>query len=85
MAGPLGNIPLVVLSHDPEKLYPVPGRSPRSAKELNPQWEELQSELALLSTDSSRVIAKGSGHYIQVDRPDLVVEAVRKLVAQPRK
>jgi pimeloyl-ACP methyl ester carboxylesterase len=84
-AGPLGNIPLVVLSHDPEKLYPVPGRSPRSAKELNPQWEELQSELAQLSTDASRVIARGSGHYIQYDRPDLVIEAVRKLVERTRK
>jgi pimeloyl-ACP methyl ester carboxylesterase len=81
-AGPRGNIPLVVLSHDPEKLYPVPGRSPRPAKELNPQWEELQSELAQLSTDASRVIATGSGHYIQMDRPDLVIEAVRKLVEQ---
>jgi len=84
-AGPLGNIPLVVLSHDPDKLYPVPGRSPRSAKEMNPQWEELQSELAQLSTDSSRVIATGSGHYIQYDRPDLVIEAAKKLVEQTRK
>ena len=80
-AGPLGSIPLVVLSHDPEKLYPVPGRSPRPAKEFNPLWEEFQSELALLSTNGSRVIATGSGHYIQYDRPDLVIEAVKKLVA----
>ena len=81
-AGPLGNIPLVVLSHDPDKLHPIPGSSPRPDKELNPQWEGLQSELAQLSTDSSRVIAKGSGHYIQYDRPDLVIEAVKRLVDQ---
>jgi pimeloyl-ACP methyl ester carboxylesterase len=81
-AGPLGNIPLVVLSHDPEKLYPAPGGSLRPDKELNPRWEGLQSELAQLSTDSSRSIATGSGHYIQYDRPDLVIEAVKKLVEQ---
>jgi pimeloyl-ACP methyl ester carboxylesterase len=80
-AGPLGSIPLVVLSHDPEKLY-VPTDL---AKQMNRQWEEMQGELAQLSTDASRVIAKGSGHYIQFDRPDLVIEAVRKLVEQPRK
>ena len=84
-AGPLGNIPLVVLSHDPEKLYPVPGRSPRPDKEFNPLWEEFQSELAQLSTNASRVIATGSGHYIQYDRPELVIEAVKKLVAHHRK
>jgi hypothetical protein len=84
-AGPLGNIPLVVLSHDPEKLYPVPGRSPRPDKEFNPLWEEFQSELARLSTDASRVIATGSGHYVQYDRPDLVIETVRNLVEQARK
>jgi pimeloyl-ACP methyl ester carboxylesterase len=84
-AGPLGNIPLVVLSHDPEKLYPVPGRAPRPAKEFNPLWEEFQGELAQLSTNGSRVIATRSGHYIQYDRPDLVIEAVRKMVEQSRK
>jgi pimeloyl-ACP methyl ester carboxylesterase len=80
-AGPLGSIPLVVLSHDPEKLYPIPGSSPRSDKDFNPLWEEFQGELAQLSTNASRVVATGSGHYIQYDRPDLVIEAVRKLVA----
>jgi pimeloyl-ACP methyl ester carboxylesterase len=84
-AGPLGNIPLVVLSHDPEKLYPAPGRSPRPAKEFNPLWEEFQGELAQLSTNGSRVIATGSDHYIQYDRPDLVIETVRNLVEQARK
>ncbi len=84
-AGTLGSIPLVVLSHDPEKVFPMPAFSPELAKEKDRLWDEMQGELAQLSTDSSRVVAKGSGHYIQVDRPDLVVEAVRKLVEQPKK
>jgi pimeloyl-ACP methyl ester carboxylesterase len=84
-AGTLGSIPLVVLSHDPERAFPMPRFSPEMAKEKDRLWDETQGELAQLSTDSSRVVAKGSGHYIQVDRPDLVVEAVKKLVEQARK
>jgi pimeloyl-ACP methyl ester carboxylesterase len=84
-AGTLGSIPLVVLSHDSEKVFPMPASSPELAKEKDRLFYEMQSELAQLSTDASRVIAKGSGHYIQVDRPDLVIEAVRRLVEQPRK
>jgi pimeloyl-ACP methyl ester carboxylesterase len=73
-AAPLGNMPLVVLSHDPDKATP-------DLKEL---WESMHQELARLSTNRSRVIAKGSGHYIQFDRPDVVIEAVQKVVGQCR-
>jgi pimeloyl-ACP methyl ester carboxylesterase len=40
----------------------------------------MQNELAQLSTAATHVIAKNSGHYIQLDRPELVVEAVRQVV-----
>jgi pimeloyl-ACP methyl ester carboxylesterase len=45
----------------------------------------LQEELTRLSTHSTLVIAKGSGHYIQNDRPDIVIEAVHNVVDQARK
>jgi len=47
-------------------------------------WQQMQDELAQLSTKSTHVIAKNSGHYIQLDRPDLVIEAVRGVVDQAR-
>lgn len=80
----LGDIPLAVLSHDPEKLYVALGFSADLAKGMNRQWEEMQGELAQLSTDASRLIAKGSGHMIHQERPELVIEAVKKLVEQTR-
>jgi pimeloyl-ACP methyl ester carboxylesterase len=43
-------------------------------------WEELQSELADLSPDSRYEIAKDSSHFIQVDRPDLVVAAIKDVL-----
>ena len=45
-------------------------------------WLELQNELATRAPNASQVIAEGSGHYIQTDRPDLVIAAVRTVVSK---
>jgi pimeloyl-ACP methyl ester carboxylesterase len=52
-------------------------------------WSDLQKRLALSFPNGRQLIADGSGHYIQFDRPELVVTAIRDLVdaaraAQPR-
>jgi hypothetical protein len=44
----------------------------------------MQVELSHLSTRGTQKIAKNSGHYIQIDRPDEVVEAIRNIVEQAR-
>jgi hypothetical protein len=51
---------------------------------MNDEWEHMQDELARLSTRGTRTIAKNSSHYIQLDRPDLVIEAIRGVVDQAR-
>jgi pimeloyl-ACP methyl ester carboxylesterase len=53
-------------------------------KPTSAAWQQMQEELAHLSTRGTHTIAKNSGHYVQLDRPDLVVEAVRKVVDQAR-
>ncbi len=80
--GSLGNIPLVALSHDPEK--PSSELAPDLAKPTNDAWEKMQEELAHLSTRGTQMIAKNSAHYIQLDRPDVVIDAVRTVVQQVR-
>src|SRR5258706_4138317 len=80
--GSLGDIQLVVLSHDPNT--PQPDLPEDLVKPTNDAWEKMQEELSQLSTRGTQVIAKNSGHYVQLDRPDLVVEAVRKVVDQAR-
>ncbi|HWW14688.1 MAG TPA: alpha/beta hydrolase [Candidatus Dormibacteraeota bacterium] len=77
-AGTLGDLPLIVLSSDPDK--PQPDLPADLVKPTNDAWEKMQEELPHLSTRGTQVIAKNSGHYIQLDRPDLVVEAVRQVV-----
>ena len=80
--GPFGDIPLVVLSHDPDR--PSSDLPPDLAKPVNDAWDKMQEELSHLSTRGSRVIAKGSAHYIQSDRPELVIDAIRKVVTDAR-
>jgi pimeloyl-ACP methyl ester carboxylesterase len=81
-AGMLGDLQLAVLSHDPEKpSADLPGDL---AKPTNDAWEKMQEELAHLSTRGTQAIAKGSAHYIQIDRPEVVIDAVRSIVDQSR-
>jgi len=82
-AGPFGDIPLVVLSHDPE----MSGGnffSPADAAMAERVWAELQEELRGLSSRSKRIVAKGSRHCVQCYRPELVVAAVQEIVNDVR-
>jgi pimeloyl-ACP methyl ester carboxylesterase len=40
----------------------------------------LQQQLATLSPQGSLIVAQGSGHDVQLDRPETVIEAVRRIV-----
>lgn len=80
--GPFGDMPLAVLSHDPDK--PSAEMPPELAKAVNAEWEKMQEELAHLSTRGTQTIAKNSAHYIQSDRPDLVIDAVHRVVNEAR-
>jgi pimeloyl-ACP methyl ester carboxylesterase len=80
--GSLGDMPLVVLSHDPDKLSA--DLPPDLAKPTNDAWEKMQEELAHLSTRGTQRIARNSSHYIQMDRPDIVIDAIRNVVEQAR-
>lgn len=72
-AGDLGDLPIAVISAGRRK----PGDWPDDAV-----WASVQAKLAALSTRSSQVIAAQSDHFVQLDEPGLVVEAVRLLSAQ---
>lgn len=80
--GSLGDMPLAVLSHDPDK--PSAELPADLAKPTNDAWQKMQQELAHLSTRGIQTVAKNSAHYIQLDRPDVVIEAIRNIVNQAR-
>jgi pimeloyl-ACP methyl ester carboxylesterase len=78
--GSLGDIPLVVLTRglpaDPDLL----GLSDEEAEQGEVVWDELQAELAALSSNGRQVIAEESGHLVQIDQPELVIDAIRDVV-----
>jgi len=80
--GSLGDTPLVVLSHDPAT--PQFDLPEDLVKPANDAWEQMQEELTRLSARGKQIIATNSGHYIQFDRPDIVIEAVRSVADQIR-
>jgi pimeloyl-ACP methyl ester carboxylesterase len=69
-AGPFPDVPLTVIA----------------ATDHGPffrEWEltlmRLQQQLATLSRQATFIVAQGSGHDIQVDRPETVVDAARQM------
>jgi pimeloyl-ACP methyl ester carboxylesterase len=76
----LGNIPLIVLYHGiPDSV--IPGMT---LDEEKAWWLGLQTELAALSPQGKLVLAEQSGHYIQLDQPSLVIDAVQQVLAVAR-
>jgi pimeloyl-ACP methyl ester carboxylesterase len=76
----LGKIPLIVLSHgylEPRLLDPI-GKERYGEYEIF--WRADEAELASLTSYSHLVIASKSGHYIQLDQPDLVIAAIRQVL-----
>ncbi len=49
-----------------------------------PTWVQMQQDLAALSADSVHVTARAAGHYLHLDDPDLVINAIRDLVRRCR-
>jgi len=50
-------------------------------REWEPTLMQLQQQLATLSPQGSLIVAQGSGHDVQLDRPETVIEAVRRMAA----
>jgi pimeloyl-ACP methyl ester carboxylesterase len=81
-ARPPRDLPVLVLSRDPKSLpsnWPAP-----VARETSIVWNTMQEEAKHLSGHSRRIIAKGSDHYILIDRADLVNREVSAFVTQLR-
>ncbi|MGA7382376.1 MAG: alpha/beta hydrolase [Terriglobales bacterium] len=78
----LDSLPVTVISHDPDK--PIADLSPEINRRTEATWAEMQMELTELSSRGKHLVAKGSGHYVQMDRPDLVISSIHDVVEQCR-
>jgi len=76
-AAALKSMPFLVLS--------APGRpQPQTGAEGAQIHDELQATLVRLLPGGSQLLAEKSGHFIQLDQPELVTGAVRKVVEAAR-
>jgi pimeloyl-ACP methyl ester carboxylesterase len=76
---PLGDKPLVDVTAG--NLPPVP---PAMAEKQASRYAELQTKLLSLSSNSKQLTAESSGHFIIIDRPDVVINAIEQVVRSVR-
>jgi pimeloyl-ACP methyl ester carboxylesterase len=69
---PFPFVPLIVLVATEHDVTP----------ELEALWQEVQAKTAALSPRGSLRIVKGAGHFIQNDRPQMVIEAVLEALGE---
>ena len=77
---PLGIKPLLDISASNAPPIPAPALE---------QWRmkntELHNKLLSLSANSKELVAENSGHFIIIDRPDVVIDAISQVVQSVRK
>lgn len=74
----LGDIPIVVLTKEPSP--PTATETPELRAAKNAVWLRLHEEIAAMSSRGRRLTVENSGHYIQLDRPEVVVNAIREVL-----
>jgi len=78
-AGSLGDIPLIVISHSPT------ADRQEGQKLFSEVWQRLQADLATLSSKGILITAKYAGHYIPVEEPQIIIDAIAQMVEEIRK
>jgi pimeloyl-ACP methyl ester carboxylesterase len=81
----LGDIPLVVLTRGLPTDPAAVGMPAEVVEQADAVWDELQVELAALSSNGEQVIAQQCGHYVHLDQPELVIDAIRTVVEAARR
>ena len=76
---PLGDKPLVDISAGDAPPIPAP-----AAEQWRAKYTELHSKLLSLSVNSKELTAENSGHFIIIDRPDVVIDAMGQVVQAVR-
>ena len=82
-AGPLPDVPLVILSHGlaPTAAGLPPGWPVQQQEQL---WQQLQHAMATLTPQGQQRVVPDSGDMIQQAKPEVVVDVIRAMVNQLR-
>ena len=80
----LGDKPLIVLTAGAFQIPPDAGIPQEQIDPFLEAHSEFQADLPLHSQNSEQIIAEDSGHYIQEEQPDVVIDAIREVVDAAR-
>ena len=80
----LGDKPLIVLTTGAFQVPPDAGIPQEQIDSFLEAHSEFQADLPLHSQNSEQIIAEDSGHYIHWEQPDLVIDAIRRVVEAAR-
>ncbi len=75
----LPDLPMTVITRG-QRVWPHTERGERMER----LWVELQQDLAQRRPHTLHIVARGSGHYVQLDEPEVVVEAIATMVGAIR-
>ena len=71
-----------VLTHQPQRQ--TDDETPQQTDKRTLIWEDLHSQVAAMSTRGINAIVPHADHYIQFDRPQVVIDAVDQVIAIAR-
>jgi pimeloyl-ACP methyl ester carboxylesterase len=77
-----GDMPIIVLTHSPYPKAKDETQDERNQRTL--LWESLHLDVAAMSTRGVNEIVPNSGHYIQYDRPQVVIDAIDQALSIAR-
>ncbi|GLQ88259.1 alpha/beta fold hydrolase [Dyella flagellata] len=74
-----GDMPIIVLTHAP---HPWPKDWTQASQDRHTLlWEDMHNEVAAMSTHGVNEIVPRSGHDIQYDRPEIVIDAIEQTIS----
>ena len=74
-----GNIPLVIITGaSPDRFKYLKNKT--LEKQFNSIWSELQKDLLKLSSNSKQILATKSGHTVQMEQPEVVIESIIQII-----
>ncbi|HSF82897.1 MAG TPA: hypothetical protein VLA49_16805, partial [Anaerolineales bacterium] len=83
-AGPLPDVPLIVIAHGIMDQSPGVNPSEDIALQADRIWLDEMKKLAAETSQGTYVVAENSGHNIILEQPSAVIDAIRSIVEQVR-
>ena len=78
-----GNKPLIILKHG-KIMPPLPCLTIAAQASLDSAWRAVHDALAKMSVRGINIIVPNAGHYIQLDQPAAVIDAIDRVIVELR-